>query len=214
MAIDKGKNTWFWNRYAKLYDFEIAHPSKAAYAEMYRRMRKVLSSDMDVCEVATGTGLIALNIAPAVRSVIAIDYSHKMIETANSKPKPRNVEFRLGDATKLAFDDNIFDAVIVSNALHIMFDPAKVLSEIARVLKSNGLLIAPNFTHGHLKNSTGNVSTKFLKVIGFEIYSKWTPEEYVSFVNDNGFDVDNWTVMQAAFPLVYLEARKRDLSTF
>ena len=46
-------NKWFWNRYAKLYDFEINRFSGKAYAEMYRLMASVLSPDMDVLEVAT-----------------------------------------------------------------------------------------------------------------------------------------------------------------
>ncbi|MDR3071916.1 MAG: class I SAM-dependent methyltransferase [Clostridiales Family XIII bacterium] len=209
---DKSDNRWFWNRYARLYDFEIARTSKAAYAEMYRRMSATLTKDMDVLEVATGTGLIALNIASSVHSIVATDFSPKMIETANKKSKPQNLVFQNEDATALSFADNSFDAVIISNALHIMPEPQKALFEISRVLKNNGFLIAPNFTHGHLKKSTWNLSASILKRIGFETYQKWTPEEYVSFVGTNGFDVDNWSVMRAAFPLVYLEARKRGKS--
>ena len=41
-----------------------------------------LSSDMNVLEVATGTGLIAVNIASFVRYVVATDFSLKMIDAA------------------------------------------------------------------------------------------------------------------------------------
>jgi len=68
-------NKRFCNRYAKLYDFEINRFSGKAYAEIYRLMASVLSSDMDVLEVATGTGLIAINIADHVRHVEATDFS-------------------------------------------------------------------------------------------------------------------------------------------
>lgn len=37
--------------------------------------------------------------------------------------------------------------VIVSNALHILPKPEKALTEIRRVLKEDGVLIAPTFTH-------------------------------------------------------------------
>lgn len=57
---EKPNNKSFWNRYAKLYDFEINRFSGKAYAEMYRLMAASLSPDMDVLEVATGTGLIAV----------------------------------------------------------------------------------------------------------------------------------------------------------
>jgi ubiquinone/menaquinone biosynthesis C-methylase UbiE len=203
-------NKRFWNRYAKLYDFEIDHTSKTAYAEMYRLMSLALRKDMRVLEVATGTGLIALHIASSVHSIVATDFSPKMIGAANKKQGPSNVSFCIEDASALSFEADSFDAVIISNALHIMPNPEKVLSEISRVLKPNGLLIAPNFTYGHLKNSRLNLNARILKLIGFETYSKWTPEEYVSFVGTHGFHVEQWQVMKAAFPLVYLEAHKSD----
>lgn len=204
-------NKNFWNRYAKLHDFEINRFSGKAYKEMYRLMAGVLSSDLDVLEVATGTGLIAVNIAAHVRHLEATDFSPKMISKAKKKKAPGNVHFSVEDATKLSFEDASFDAVIISNALHIMPDPVKALLEISRVLKPNGLLIAPNYSHGHLRESTWNLNAKVLKLIGFETYSKWTPEEYAAFIRQNGFRVEKWQVLKAAFPLVYLEARKVEL---
>ena len=163
---------------------------------------------MDVLEVATGTGLIAVNIAEGVRRVEATDFSPKMIDKAKKKKAPGNVNFSVEDATALSFADISFDAVIISNALHIMPDPVKVLTNISRVLKPKGLLIAPNFSHGHIKESTWNLNAKILKLIGFETYSKWSPDDYIEFIGQNGFHVEKWKVLNAAFPLVYLEARK------
>ena len=206
----KRDNKGFWNRYAKLYDFEINRFSGKAYNEIYRLMASVLSADMDVLEVATGTGLIAVNIAACARHVEATDFAPKMIEKAKKKGVPGNVRFSVEDATELSFNDSSFDAAIISNALHIMPDPVKVLSSISRVLKPNGLLIAPTYSHGHLSDSTWNLNAKILKLIGFETYSKWKPDEYVEFIRQNGFHVERWKVLSAAFPLVYLEAHKAD----
>ena len=205
---EKRDNKSFWNRYAKLYDFEINRFSGKAYAEMYRFMANSLSPDMDVLEVATGTGLIAINIAACVRHVEATDFSAKMIEKAKKKRAPGNIHFSVADAESLSFKDSSFDAVIISNALHIMPDPIKVLSNLSRVLKPNGLLIAPTYSHGHLRDSTWNLNAKILKLIGFETYSKWKPDEYIEFICQNGFQVKKWQVLNAAFPLVYLEAGK------
>ena len=205
---EKRDNKGFWNRYAKLYDFEINRFSGRAYKEMYRMMADSLSSDMDVLEAATGTGLIAINIAACARHVEATDFSPKMIEKAKRKKASGNIHFSVEDATELSFTDNSFDAVIISNALHIMPDPVKALSNISRVLKPKGLLIAPSYSHGHISDSTWNLNAKILKLIGFETYSKWTPDEYVDFIRQNGFQVERWQVLSAAFPLVYLEARK------
>ena len=171
----KRDNKSFWNRYAKLYDFEINRFNGKAYAEMYRLMSGSLSPDMDVLEVATGTGLIAINIAARVRHVEATDFSPKMIEAAKRKKATGNVRFSIEDVTALSFDDCSFDAAIISNALHILPDPIEALSGISRVLKPKGLLIAPTYSHGHLRDSTWNLKAKILKLIGFKTYSKWTP---------------------------------------
>jgi len=201
-------NQKFWDRYARFYDAEVLRFSRSAYSAMYRLMEEILTKDMDVLELATGTGLMAANIADSVRSIEATDFSPKMIETAKKKSVPPNVRFSVEDATALSYDDNSFDAVIISNALHIMPEPELVLENIKRVLKPNGVLIAPNFSHGHLQKSSWNLSVFILKIIGFETYSRWTPEEYASFIGENGFQVGKWKVFKAAFPLVYLEARK------
>ena len=203
-----GNNKKFWDRYARFYDAEVLRFSRLAYTEMYRLMSMLLTKDMDVLELATGTGLIAMNIAGAVRSIEATDFSQKMIETAKKKTVPENVHFTVADATALTYEEHSFDAVVISNALHIMPNPELVLDNVKRVLKPNGILIAPNFSHGHLKKSSWNLSVLILKIIGFETYSKWTPEEYVSFIEQNGFKVGKWQVFKAAFPLVYLEANK------
>ena len=206
----KRDNKVFWDRYATLYDFEINRFSGRAYREMYRMMAAVLSPDMDVLEVATGTGLIAVHIAPFARSVEATDFSPKMIEKAKKKKYPDNLRFSVEDATALSFKDASFNAAIISNALHVMPDPDKALAEISRVLVPGGLLIAPNYSHGHLKESTWDLNAKVLRLIGFETYSKWTPEGYVDFIGQNSFHVEKWRVLRAAFPLVYLEAIKKD----
>jgi len=206
----KQDNKNFWNRYAKLYDFEIHKFNSSAYSEMYRLMSVVLTKEMRILEIAIGTGLIAINIADFVQSVEATDFSPKMIEAAMKKHIPDNVRFSVEDASALSFADQTFDAVIISNALHIMPDPELVLMNIKRVLKPGGILIAPTFSHGHINNSTWKLNTFVLKVIGFETYSKWKPEEYVSFISKNGFFIKNWKVLKAAFPLVYLEAKLHD----
>ena len=48
---------------------------------------------------------------------------------------------------RLPYAQKSFEVVIVSNALHIVPHPEKALQEIRRVLKDDGVLIAPTFTH-------------------------------------------------------------------
>lgn len=203
----KKNNRSFWNRYAGLYDLEIRKFNGQAYAEMYRLISRALTKEMRVLEIATGTGLIAINVAPFAKSVEAVDFAPKMIDAARKKQAPPNVRFSVADATALPFEPHSFDAVIISNALHIMPNPELVLENIWRALRPGGLLIAPTYSHGHLQESAWSLNTRILKLIGFETYSKWLPEEYVAYIGGHGFSVKSWRVLQAAFPLVYLEAR-------
>ena len=205
---EKRDNKNIWNLYAKVYDYEISRFSSEAYSEMYSLMAEVLSPEMNVLEAAAGTGLISLNIAGCVRHIEAIDFSPKMIEKAKKKKVPDNVHFSAEDASDLPFESGSFDAAVIVNALHIMPDPAGVLLSISRVLRPGGLLIAPTYSHGHLKDSSWNLSTKLLRLIGFETYSKWKPDEYAEFILENGFQVGRTMLLRAAFPLMYLEARK------
>ncbi len=203
------KNQRFWNRYAKIYDVEINALNKNGYSELYRLISARLTKDMRVLEIATGTGLVALQVAAYAHSIEATDYAPKMIAAAKKKDVPANVHFSVEDATALSFAPQTFDAIIISNALHIVPNPALVLENIRRVLKPGGLLIAPTFSMAHLKGKKGGVSARILKMLGFETYDEctiWSPAEFVTFINSNGFAVNNWRVLQAAFPLVYLEA--------
>ena len=62
-----------------------------------------------------GPGMIARHIARSAKTVIATDFSPKMIETAQKKAVPENVSFELADAADLRFSDKSFDAVIIAS---------------------------------------------------------------------------------------------------
>lgn len=58
-----------------------------------------------------------------------------MIKRAKGKMHSPRLHFSVQDATTLPYASKTFDAVIISNALHSMPYPEKVLSEARRVLK-------------------------------------------------------------------------------
>lgn len=55
-----------------------------------------------------------------------------------------------GDMSNIPFQNEIFDVVFSSGALHHTLDLSKTISEISRVLKKNGLLILANEACGNL----------------------------------------------------------------
>ena len=61
-----------------------------------------------------------------------------MIEKAKKNYNSTKLHFSVQDARTLPYADQSFDVVIIANALHIMPEPEKALSEIKRVLKDDG----------------------------------------------------------------------------
>ena len=95
-------------------------------------------------------------------------------------------------------------------AKHIVPQPENALAEIKRVLKDEGILIAPTFTHAG-NSFPGKVKAFFMKLAGFPLHSKWTSEEYLSFLRQNGWTVRKSAVLKASFPLTYAECVKSEV---
>ena len=195
----------FWNRIAKIYDHFMKKDHKA-YKQMYSLIYPVVRHKQ-VLELATGTGLIAKHIVRSADHIEATDASQEMIEQAKQGVKSTKLHFSVQDMFHLPYADRSFDVVIVSNALHIVPEPEKALAEIRRVLKEDGILIAPTFTHAD-NDFHGNVKAFFMKLAGFPLHSKWTSEEYLAFLWENGWTVRKSTVLTASFPLTYAECVK------
>ena len=177
---------------------------KSIYDYMYERIGEV-AQGKDVLELATGPGMIARHIAPSAASVIATDFAPKMIETARKAKNPENVRFEVADATSLRFEDKSFDVVVIANALHIIPNPEKALAEIRRVLKDDGVLIAPNFIFR--EGGKRNLWQKFLSLVGVRFAHEWTENEYRSFLNANGWTIEMSIVLKGRIDLAYVECK-------
>ncbi len=196
----------FWDRTAKIYD-RFMQKDRKAYKEMYSLICPVVRHKQ-VLEVATGTGLIAKNIYPFAEHTEATDYSAEMIRRAKQGCSSAKLHFSVQDMFNLLYADKSFDVVIISNALHIVPSPEKALAEIRRVLKNDGVLIAPTFTHAG-NDFFGNIKAFFMKLVGFRQYSKWSSESYLDFLRGQGWIIRKSEVLQASFPLTYVECIKK-----
>ena len=197
----------FWDRNAGRYD-RFMRKDRAAYETMYGLIRPVVKGKT-VLELATGTGLISKNIVNAAAHIEASDTSAEMIREAKRRNHSAKLYFSVQDMFCLPYADESFDVVIVSNALHIVPQPEKALAEIHRVLRDDGVLIAPTFTHAE-NSFFGNSKAFFLKLAGFPLHSRWTSEEYLCFLQQNGWTVRKSDVLKASFPLTYVECVKAE----
>jgi len=98
-------------------------------------------------DAGCGTGTIARQLARLGCQVTAVDGSARMIEVARQAAAreeclPAIRFLKVGDIVDLPFADATFDGVVCSSVLEYLDAPARTLSELARVLRSEGRLIA------------------------------------------------------------------------
>lgn len=206
----KNDNKEFWQRFAWAYSPIMERSSARLYRDICDRIRPNLNREMNVLELACGTGQLSYPLSGRVRLWEATDFSEAMIAEAKKKNTSRRLHFSVQDATALPYAPESFDAVVISNALHIMPHPEKALSEIRRVLKADGLLFAPTFVHGE---STGlRLRVKLMELAGFHTYHKWNAEEFAAFISGHGFEVIHQETLGGSLaPLSYLAAGKGEI---
>ncbi len=98
-----------------------------------------------VLDLAAGTGTSSEPFAEAGAVVVPCDFSLGML-AVGKKARP-DLPFTAGDATRLPFADDTFDAVTISFGLRNVVDPAAGLREMRRVTRPGGRLVVCEFSH-------------------------------------------------------------------
>ena len=121
----------FWQKTARHYTRSMDR-SAPLYAAVCERIRPHLSRDMNVLELACGTGQLSFPLSPYVRLWEATDAAPAMIQEAKKRIGSSRLHFSVQDAAHLPYAPESFDAVVIANALHILPEPDRVLREIQR----------------------------------------------------------------------------------
>ena len=106
-------------------------------------------------DLACGTGSVTRTLAERVGPdgyVLGMDFSDEMLNAAKTRPLP-NVEYRLGDATRLdGVEDGAFDAVTIAYGARNIPDLDALFSEMARAVRPGGVVVCMEITRptGHL----------------------------------------------------------------
>lgn len=98
---------------------------------------------MEVLDLGGGTGINARTLVNAGARVTIVDYSHAMLNQAETKKVPATLI--QADATNLPLLNESFDIVLISDAWHHFRDQAGVAREVARVLHPGGRLYIIDF---------------------------------------------------------------------
>ena len=130
--------------FATLYEKASRMAKEPYYIPVAKEVVASLKGGGHILDLGTGPGYLPIEIvkrSPHMR-IHGIDLSRRLIEKARSNASRAGVaerlHFKVGNASRLPFDDESFDMVISTGMLHTLKDPVKVLKECRRVLKQGG----------------------------------------------------------------------------
>ena len=109
-------------------------------------------NNLIVLDLATGTGDVAITLAQEnnIRMVYGVDMAHEMLKVGQGKVERLGLKDKImlqsGDAQKLNFMDNTFDAVTISFGIRNVGDLRLGLMEMYRVLKKCGRVVILEFS--------------------------------------------------------------------
>jgi ubiquinone/menaquinone biosynthesis C-methylase UbiE len=93
-----------------------------------------------ILDVGCGTGVVTEEIAQHTKGkVVGLDINHAMIEW--DARKDSQIEWILGDAHHLPYDEEQFDIVVCNFLLLWVRDPTLVVREMVRVVKKGGIVL-------------------------------------------------------------------------
>jgi phosphatidylethanolamine/phosphatidyl-N-methylethanolamine N-methyltransferase len=162
----------YWDRHAKNYDRSMALLG-GPMPRMLALVADAVQGADTVLEVAAGTGLVTVAIAPRVREVIATDYSESMIGELRRRVAEAgllNVTCSQGDVYALPYGPGTFDLVVAANVLHLLPDLPRALEVLRGLLRPGGRLVVPTFCHvrhcARRSYRASSLSRAFLRIVG------------------------------------------------
>ena len=153
-----------------------------------KRLKKFsnLKKNKVILEIGCGNGngakLIQKYFSP--KQIYGIDLDKKMIKLA--KKYNKNATFSVGDASKLKFKANQFDAVFDFGILHHVPDWKKALRELKRVIKKGGQVILEDLSIETFNTPCGCLIKPFTEHPYKQMYKE---KEFVDYLKKLGFKI-------------------------
>lgn len=200
-AISKtGDANMFWDRVAWVYDIFAKIINRKANKALCAAVEKLISPTDRVLECACGTGLLTAVTAPRCQSLIATDFSAKMLKRAKKKyGKYGNVRFEQANILHLKYPSGCFDAVIAANVIHLLDEPYTALHELERVCRVGGKIIIPTYMNRTDKGRTNGISGTIGKA-GADFKREFTLATYKQFFADTGYKNIECTLCEGKIP--------------
>jgi ubiquinone/menaquinone biosynthesis C-methylase UbiE len=184
----------FWQQWSVKHGLAMDCIHSSVYQKLCQQIRPSLSRNMNVLELACGTGQLSQCLSSQVRLWEATDFSPTVIQAAKRTNHSVRLHFSVQDAAHLPYGPESFDAVVISNALQAIPQPEEILSEAYRVLKPGGTLFAPTA----VQNRPHRLSLRWLKHRELPVYHRWNSQNFCGFLEQNHFHITNCTLLTSS----------------
>lgn len=176
--------------------------------ELFDYLIEMVPARENAWDSATGNGQSAYLISNFFKKVYATDISEEQLKNA---AQSSNIHYSKQSAEQTDFEDNFFDLIVVSQAIH-WFDFDRFFNEAKRVLKPNGILAVAGYDlprlspeinaitdklykeildgfwddeRQHIDSHYQNIPFPFeeIKIPDFHIHDEWQPEHLIGYLN-------------------------------
>lgn len=147
-----------------------------------------LSENKEILEIGCGNGKGTKLIKKYfhAKKIVAIDLDERMIRQANRGKKDASISFEVGDAAKLSYAANSFDAVFDFGIIHHIPNWKDCLKELRRVLKPDGELLLEDLSIETFGTPFGKIMRSILAHPYDSMYKK---DEFIEYLETLGFKV-------------------------
>lgn len=128
-----------------------------------------------ILDLGTGTGVLARQFARQGAEVCGVDVSAEQIQAAKQLTNEEGLiaDFSVHAAESLPWSEPTFD-VVTANQCWLYFDKEKVIEELRRVLKPDGVLVTSHFSWLPRKDETARSS----EALVLEFNPKWSAADW------------------------------------
>lgn len=183
--IDNG-NSFDWGKASENYaKYRDIYP-KSMYEKLYSL--GIGTNNSNCLDIGTGTGVLPRNMYSFGAHFTGIDIAENQIRMAKELSKGMNIDYVTGNADTLPFSDKQFDSVSAVQCWRY-FDKEKIVPELYRVLKTNGILAIVYMQWLPLEDKITDMSLKLVKKYNplWDAFNTRIPVENSEF-SLNGFE--------------------------